>query len=90
MILNKFQVKLFLQKKIETKAIKISALRCLQVEKFNVSFECLLSYTHPILYLKCIDSEIQTTVKPDKLSSVMTVCRHNLNNGVMADMSQNV
>ena len=42
-----------------------------------------LSYTHPILYPKCIVNEIQTTVKPNKLCA-MTVYRHDLHNGVMA------
>ena len=74
----------------ETKAIKILALCCLQVKKFNKLLECLLRYTHPILYPKCIGSaiQIQTIVKQNKLSSVMTVCRHDFHNGVMEFMLQ--
>ena len=81
-------MKLFLQKKFETKAIQISVLCCLQVEKFNILLKCLLPYTHPIIYRKCIGSGIQNTGKPNKLLSVMTVCRHGFHNGVMAYMLQ--
>ena len=42
-------------------------------------------YTHPIIYPKCIGSGIENNGKPNKLLSVMTVCRHN---GVMACMLQ--
>ena len=40
------------------------------------------------LYPKSIDSGIQTTDKPNKLLSVMTVCRCGFHNGVMAYMLQ--
>ena len=56
--------------------------------KFNLLLECLLPYTHPIIYAKYIGSGIQNTVKPNKLLSVMTVCRHGFHNGVMAYMLQ--
>ena len=48
----------------------------------------MLSYTHPIIYPKCIGSGIQSTVKPNKLLSVITVCRHGFHNGVTAYMLQ--
>ena len=60
----------------------------LEVEKFNILLKCLLPYTHPIIYRKCIGSGIQNTGKPNKLLSVMTVCRHGFHNGVMAYMLQ--
>ena len=40
------------------------------------------------LYPKSIDSGIQTTDKPNKLLSVMTVCKCGFHNGVMAYMLQ--
>ena len=61
------------EKKVEAKTIEISVLCCLQVEKFNILLESLLPYTYPIIYPKCVGSGIQTTVKPNKLLSVMTV-----------------
>ena len=48
----------------------------MEVEKFNLLLECLLPYTHPIIYPKCIGSGIQNNGKPNKIFSVMTVCRH--------------
>ena len=78
----------FSPEKSETKAIKISVLCCLPIEKLNILLECLLPCTHPILYSKCIGRGIQTTVKPNKLSSLITVCRHGFYNGVMAYMLQ--
>ena len=83
-------MKLFLQKKFETKAIQISVLCCLQVEKFNILLKCLLPYTHPILYPKGIGSGIQTTVKPNKPNkiSVMNVCKRGFHNGVVAYILQ--
>ena len=78
----------FHSEKFETKAIKISVLCFWEVEKFNLLLECLLPYTHPIIYPKCIGSGIQNTGKPNKLLSVMTVCRHGFHNGVMAYMLQ--
>ena len=78
----------FSPEKLETKAIKISVLCCYEVEQFNLLLECLLPYTHPIIYPKCIGSGIQNTGKPNKLLSVMTVCRHGFHNGVMAYMLQ--
>ena len=81
-------MKLFLQKKFETKAIQISVLCCLQVEKYNILLKCLLPYTHPILYSKGIGSGIQTTVKPNKLLSVMDVCKRGFHNGVVAYILQ--
>ena len=61
---------------------------CLHGEKFNILHEYLLPYTHPILYPKCIGSGIQTTVKPNKLLSVITMYKHGFHNGVMAYMLQ--
>ena len=55
----------------------------MEVEKFNLLLECLLPYTHPIIYPKCIGSRIQNKGKPNKLFSVMAVCRHDFHNGVM-------
>ena len=46
------------------------------------------TYTHPIIYPKCIGSGIKNTVKLNKLLYVMTVCRHGLHNGVIAYMLQ--
>ena len=60
----------------------------LEVEKFNILLKCLLPYTHPIIYRKCIGSGIKNTGKPSKLVSVMNVCRHDFHNGVMAYMLQ--
>ena len=45
-------------------------------------------YTPPIVYPKYMDSGIHTIVKVNELFSVMTVCRHGLNNGAMAWMLQ--
>ena len=45
-------------------------------------------YTHPIICPKCIGSGSQNTGKPNKLLSVMTVCRNGFHNGVMAYMLQ--
>ena len=50
--LNNCQLKLFLQIESEAKAIKISLLSCLPVEKFNILLKWLLSYTHLIVYPK--------------------------------------
>ena len=52
-------------------------------KKFSILLECLLSYTHPIVYPKCIGIGIQTTVKPNELSSAMTVRRYGFHNGAM-------
>ena len=72
----------------ETNAIKMSLLCCLEVEKFNLLLDCLLPYTHPTIYSKCLGSEIQTIVKPIKYLSVMSVCRHDFHHGVMEYMLQ--
>ena len=48
----------------------------------------LAPYTYPIIYPRCIGSGIQKTVKPNKISSVMTACRHGSYNSVMAYMFQ--
>ena len=50
--------------------------------------ECLLPYSHPIINPKCIGSGTQNTIKPNKLLSVMTVCRHDFYNGAMLYMLQ--
>ena len=68
--------------------MKISVLGCQKVEKFNLLREYLLHYTHGITYPKCLGSGIQSTGKPNKPLSVMTVCRHGFHNGVIAYMSQ--
>ena len=52
------------------------------------NIECLLPYTHPIVYPKFTDSGIKTTAKPNERSSVMSVRRHGFHNGFMADLSQ--
>ena len=57
-------------------------------KRVNILLECLLPYTHPIVYAECIGSGIQTTVKPNELSSVMTVCRDGFHNSIMAYMLQ--
>ena len=75
-------------RKIKKKAIKISVLCCWEVEKFNLLLECLLHYAHPIIYSKCIGSGIQNTGKPNKVLSVMAVCRYGFHNGVIAYMLQ--
>ena len=46
--------------------------------------ECLLTYTHPIIYPKFIGSGIQNTGKPNKLLHVMTLCRHDFYIGIHA------
>ena len=43
---------------------------------------------HVLSYTQNIGRGIQNTVKPNKLLSVMTVCRLGFHNGVMAYMSQ--
>ena len=48
-----------------------------------ILLECLLPYAHHIAYWKCMGSEIQTTVKANELSWVMTLCRHGFHNDVM-------
>ena len=58
------------------------------LEKFHILLECLLTYTHPIIYPKCLGSGIQNTGKPNKLLSVTTVCRNGFQNGVMAYLLQ--
>ena len=58
------------------------------VEKVHILLECLLLYTNPIVYPKCVGSEIKSIVKLNKLSSVVTVCRHGFHNDVMAPMFQ--
>ena len=57
--------------------------------QYHVVWQFMLAtlYT-PIVYPKCIGSGIQTTVKPNELSSVLTVRRYGLHNGVMAYMLQ--
>ena len=78
----------FSLEKICNKSHQVSVLRCLPIEKFKVLLECVLLYAHPIFYPKCIGSGIQTTVKPNELSSVMTLCRHGFRNCAMAYMLQ--
>ena len=78
----------FSLEKFETKALKILALYCYEVEKFNLLPECLLPYPHSTIHPKCIGSGIENIGKPKKLLSVMTVCRHGFNNGVLAYMLQ--
>ena len=46
-ILNKLN-QTFSPEKFETKALKILALCCSEVEKFNLLLECLLPYTHSV------------------------------------------
>ena len=60
----------------------------MQVEKLNILLECLLPYTQPIVYPKYMGIAIQTTVKANELSSVMTVCNHGFHNGAMTYMLQ--
>ena len=48
----------------------------------------MLPYAHPIIYPKYIRRGVQNIVKPNKLLSVMTVCRLGFHNGVMAYISQ--
>ena len=74
----------FFLEKFKTKVIKFLVLCCQEVEKFNMLLACLLTYTHPTIYPKCIGSGIQNTGKLNKLLSVMNVCRHGFQNGVMA------
>ena len=50
----------FFPEKSETRVTKISGLCCLPVEELNILPACLLPYTHPIVYSKCIGSGIQT------------------------------
>ena len=59
-----------------------------KVEEFNILLECLLPYTHPHVYPKCIGSGIQNTRKPNKLLSLMTVCRYDFHDGAMAYILQ--
>ena len=61
--------------------MKVSVLCYLLVEKLDIS-HALLPYTHPIVYPKCIGSGIQNTIKSNKLSSVMIVCKHGFHDGV--------
>ena len=48
----------------------------------------MLTYTHPIIYPNCIGSGIQNTGKLNKLLSVVNLCRHGFQNGVMSFMLQ--
>ena len=65
----------FFSRKIWAKAIK--TFQWYVVKKLRnliyILLECLLPYTHPIIYPKCIGSGIQNTGKPNELLSVMTV-----------------
>ena len=72
---------------MKQKPIKIS-VHYLPVEKFNILVECLLTYTHPVVYPKCIDIGIQTTLKPNELSSVMNMRRYGFHKGAMGYMLQ--
>ena len=45
------------------KAIKISILCCLAVEKFDILLECLLPDTNPVVYPNCIGSGIHQMLK---------------------------
>ena len=38
--------------------------------KFNLLPECLLPYTHPIIYPECIGCGVQNTGKPNKLYGI--------------------
>ena len=60
----------------------------MSIETFNILLECLLPYTHPTVYPKCIGSGNQTTVKPNELSSNINVSRHGFHNGVIAYILQ--
>ena len=86
--LNNFNSNVLSRKTAETKPIKTSVLCCLQVEKINILLECLLPYAHPMIFPICMGNGIQTTVKPNKLLSVMNECRHDFHNGAMTYMLQ--
>ena len=82
--ISKFKTLTFSTEKSET----ISVLCCLPFAKFNIILECLLPYTHPIKYAKCIGSGIETIVKQNKPWTLMTVCGHGFRNDVMTYMLQ--
>ena len=74
-------MKLFLLKISEAKAIEISVLYGLPVEKFNVLLTCLLCYLIPKRYGQC---GIQAIDKTNEFLSVMTVCKNAFHNGALA------
>ena len=78
------QIKLFLLKIPEAKAIKILVLCGLPVEKFNILLECLLYYIIPKRYGQW---DLQANNKTNELLPVMTRCRNAFHNGAMALIS---
>ena len=58
--------------KIGSKIHQNSSTMVLPVDKFNVLLKLFLLYTHFIVYPKYTGIGIQTTVKSNELSSVMT------------------
>ena len=74
--------KFFLRKNLKQKPSKTHCYVVCQLKNLIHYLNVLLPYTHPVVYLKCVESGIQTIVKPNKLSSVMVVCRYGFHNGV--------
>ena len=75
--------------KIRSKSHQNFSTNLLPVEKFNVLLKCLLPYTYLIAHpKKYMGSGIQTTVKANELSSVMTVFVNGFHNDVMTCMLQ--
>ena len=74
--------KFFLRKNLKQKPSKTHCYVVCQLRNLIHYLNVLLPYTHPVVYLKCVESGIQTIVKPNKLSSVMVVCRYGFHNGV--------
>ena len=79
--LNNCYIKLFLQKKSEAKAIK-TLVRCFAGwEKWYITL--MFATLYKPYHKPKMGSGVQAIVKANELSSVMTVCRHGVQNGVM-------
>ena len=63
----------------------------LSVEQFKIIFNCVVPYTHLLPYPDCYVSIPirRSTDAATELLSVLTICRHELNQGVMAFMIDN-
>lgn len=85
---NKLELEIITGKTFSHKKLKEkpSKFQYFTAEKFDVLFNCLLSYSHIINYPECKGSGIKALDYPTELLSVMTVCHHGLHNGVIVYM----
>lgn len=65
-----------------------SYLTGLTLDQFNILFECVAPYTHLIPYPGCNGTGERSMTKSTELMAVLTICRHSLNQGVMAFILQ--